>query len=158
MVLAELSRRVAERFDQIGDRRILGTNADRRSGHPHLAQAGAKNALPQGESGAASRATLLAVGIGEKNPFCGDAVDVGGPVPHHPAAVTGEIPDSDVVSEDHEDIRLLVVSLGRHGISPRLSPRDIEGEDDAPVPFHVDYEPTEHMCALEGLFEPADAR
>jgi hypothetical protein len=51
------------------------------------------------ERGAARRAALLAVGIGEQHPFCGDAVDVGRSVPHHAAAVAREIPNADVVTQ-----------------------------------------------------------
>jgi hypothetical protein len=87
MVLAELAGRIAERLEQFRDRRILCLKADRRARKSDLGEAGAEHALPGDECGAPCGAGLLAVGIGEPHPFIGDAVDVGGAIAHHPAAV-----------------------------------------------------------------------
>jgi hypothetical protein len=45
MVLAELPGRIAQRLEQLGDRRVLGLQAKRRRRHPHLAQPGPEHAL-----------------------------------------------------------------------------------------------------------------
>ena len=49
VVLAELAGGVAERLEQLGDRRVLGLQADVGAGDADLAQAGAEDALPGDE-------------------------------------------------------------------------------------------------------------
>ena len=51
VVLAELPRRVAEWFEQLGDGRILGLESDVRAGEPDLAQPGAEDVLAGDEGG-----------------------------------------------------------------------------------------------------------
>ena len=106
MVLAEMSGRVAERLEQLGNRRIFSLEPDVGTRHAHLAQAGAEDALTGDERRAAGRAGLLAIGVGEAHPFFRDPVDVGRSVAHQPIAVAAEVRDADVVSPDHEDVRL----------------------------------------------------
>jgi hypothetical protein len=77
MVLAELPGRIAERLEQLGERRVLVRKAFLRAGQPDLEQAGAHRALPGDEGGAAGGAGLLAVVVREDRAFVGDAVDVG---------------------------------------------------------------------------------
>ena len=62
VVLAELAGGVAERLQQLGNGRVLGLEADRCGRHADLGEAGAEDALPGDERGAARRAALLAVG------------------------------------------------------------------------------------------------
>jgi hypothetical protein len=114
VVLAELAGRIAERLEQLGDRRILGPEADRRRRDADLAQPGAEDALAGDEGGAPRRAALLAVRVREPHPFVGDPVDVGRSVAHQPVAVAAEVGDPDVVAPDHENVRL----LGSHARSP----------------------------------------
>ena len=116
MVLAELAGGVAERLEQFGDGRVFLLQADRRAGHADLGQAGADRVLPGDEAGAAGGAALLAVVVGERHAFFGDAVDVRGPVAHHAAAVVADVPHADVVAPENEDVRLsdfaMSISLG----------------------------------------------
>jgi hypothetical protein len=61
---------------------------------------------------AAGSAGLLRVVIGEGDTFPGDAVDVGRLVAHHATAVVADVPRSDVVTPDDEDIGLLGLPRG----------------------------------------------
>jgi hypothetical protein len=61
-------------------------------------------------------ATLLTVGIGEPHALGGDAVDVGGAVPHQAVAVAAEVADADVVAPDDENIGFAV----RHFKPPHM--------------------------------------
>ena len=66
MVLAELAGRVAERLQQLGDRRILRLKPDGRARQADLGQAGAERRLAGDEGGAPGGAALLAVPVGEQ--------------------------------------------------------------------------------------------
>src|SRR5208283_2250612 len=102
MVLAELAGGVAERLEELGDRRILGAEADVGARHADLGQAGADRVLAGDEGGAPGGAALLAVVVGE-----GDAVDVGRAVAHLAAAVVADVPPADVVAPEDEDVWFL---------------------------------------------------
>ena len=118
VVLAELAGGVAERLQQLGDRRILRLQADGRAGHADLGQAGADRVLAGDEGGAAGGAALLAVVVGEGDALVGDAVDVGGSVAHLAAAEVADVPHADVVAPEDQDVRFL---RGRHVRSPPVS-------------------------------------
>ena len=76
MVLAELAGGVAQRLQQFGDGRVFLLQADGGAGHADLGQAGADRVLAGDEAGAARGAALLAIIVGESDPFLRDAVDV----------------------------------------------------------------------------------
>ena len=65
MVLAELTGRVAERLEQLGDRRILGLQAQRGARHSDLREPGAERVLAGDERGAPGGAALLTVVVRE---------------------------------------------------------------------------------------------
>jgi hypothetical protein len=69
VVLPELAGGVALRLQQRGDRRVLLLHAFRRARQADLGQAGANWRLPGDEGGAAGRAALLAVPVGEQRTF-----------------------------------------------------------------------------------------
>ena len=71
--------------------------------------------LPQDEGGAASRAALLCVGIGEKRAFLGDTVDVWCVIAHDAEVIGADVMDTDVIAPDDEDVGLLVSRLSRAG-------------------------------------------
>ena len=100
MVLAELTGGVAERLQQLGDRRVLFLQTDGGARHADLGQAGADRILAADEGGAAGGAALLTVPVGERRAFLGDAVDVGGRIAHHALAVVADVPVADVVAPD----------------------------------------------------------
>jgi hypothetical protein len=108
VVLAELTRRVAQRFEALGDRRILGLQPDVNAGEADLGQTRAIDALARDERRPAGGAALLTVGIGEAHTFVGDAVNVRGAIAHQAIAVATEIGDSDVVAPDDENVGLSV--------------------------------------------------
>ena len=63
VVLAELAGLVAERLEQLGDRRIFGTQAEIGAGQAHLKEASAERRLPRDERRAPGGAALLTVRI-----------------------------------------------------------------------------------------------
>ena len=69
--------------------------------------------MSRDECRAARRARLLRVVVGEQRAFLGNAVDIGRPVPHHPAVVGADIPVADVVAEYDEDVRLAAALRAR---------------------------------------------
>src|SRR5690606_9193446 len=95
VVLAKLTRRVAKRLEELGDGRILVLKPQPRARHTDLGQARAEPGLPRDKGRTSRRAALLTVCIREAHPFCSDSVDVGRAISHHPAAITGKIPDPD---------------------------------------------------------------
>ncbi len=92
--------------------------SDRGAGHADLSQAGADRVLTGNEAGAAGRAALLAVPIGEGCPFLrdGDAVDVGRLVTHEAVRIAAQIRDADVVAPNDEDVRF--IGLGHINLLP----------------------------------------
>ena len=111
VVLAELAGSVAEWFEQLGDRRVLGGPSDIGTRHSDLAHAGAIHALPADESRPTRGAALLPVRVGEAHALVGDAVDVGGAIAHQAVAVTAEVADPDVVAPDDENVGFAVRHL-----------------------------------------------
>ena len=106
VVLAELRGRVALRLEQLGDRRVLGTEAEVGAGQADLGEPGAQRVLAGDEGGAAGGAALLAVEVGEADALVGEAVDVRRLVAHHAAVVAAEVPEADVVPPQDEDVGL----------------------------------------------------
>ena len=104
MVLAELARRVASGLQDIGDRGHPFGDAVRVARHADGQKAGAERFLPQNERGAARRAALLAIGIGEDRSLRRDAVDVGRTVTHQAHRIGADLGDADIVSEDDENV------------------------------------------------------
>src|SRR3974390_990461 len=107
MVLAELTGRVAERLKQVGNGRVFRLESERRAGHSNLRQAGAKRVLSGNKGGAPGGAALLAVVVGEGDAFIGNAVEIRGSITHHAATEITDIPSSDVVSPQDQDIGFL---------------------------------------------------
>ena len=123
MVLAELASGVALRLQRRRDRRVLCLQAQRRAGQANLGQTGAIRVLAGDECCPSGGAALLRVIVGEQHAFSGDAVDVGGPVPHQPVAVAAEVALPDVVAPDDQDIRLIAHWLAlRRGSPEALAP------------------------------------
>ncbi len=102
MVFAELAGGIAERLEELGDRRIFRLQTEFSSRQPYLGQAGADRRLAGDECGAARGATLLAVPIREQRAFLGHAVDVGRAVAHKAVIVSADVEPADVVSPDNQ--------------------------------------------------------
>jgi hypothetical protein len=115
MILAELAGDIAQRLEQLGDRRVLGTQALVGARQPHLGQPGADRRLPGDERGPPGGAALLAVPVGEHGPFSGHAVDVGSAIPHDAQIVGTDVVPPDIVAPEDQDVRLLGL---RHEQSP----------------------------------------
>src|SRR4029434_292428 len=82
VVLAELASGITKRLKKVGDARIFSLHPQRGAWDPHLAQTGAKYALPRNERGAPRRTALLAVVVRKDHAFVGDPIDVRRPVAH----------------------------------------------------------------------------
>src|SRR5882672_10726011 len=123
MVLAELTGRVAHRLEQFCERWVFLLETFLSARDADLEQAGAIATLPGDERGAARRAGLLRVEVGEDRTLFGDAVDVWRAVAHHAAVVGADVPVADVVAEDDEDIRLRRLSV-RHAAEKHRQYRD----------------------------------
>ena len=65
----------------------------------------------RGKRGAPCGAGLLRVGVGEKRALIRDAVDVGRLVTHHAAAIGADVPETDVVTPDDNNIGLFLLRL-----------------------------------------------
>ena len=117
VVLAELAGGVAERLEQLGDGGVFLLQADGGARHADLGEAGADRVLAGDETGAARRAALLGVIVGEGHALMADAVDVLGGVAHHAKTVAADVPVADIVAPEDEDIGFLVrhESLSRSG-------------------------------------------
>ena len=157
MVLAELPGHVAERLEQIGERRILIRQPFLGSRQSNLQKAGAHRALAGDERGAAGGAGLLTVIVGEDRAFVGDAIDVGRAVAHHAAIVGADVPIADVIGHDDEDIRLLLLRGSRRDHRHPNGERCQQTEPDIPVHAHRSNGNIGH-CASAPLLRGTGAR
>src|SRR5262245_30041970 len=71
------------------------------------------------KGGAACRAGLLGVNVGENRALIRDAVYVWSLVAHHPAAMGTDVPETDVVAPDDDNIGLFLLCLRRRLSYPR---------------------------------------
>ena len=104
VVLAKLPRGIALFFQERGEGHILRPDTQVSARHPHLGQAGANRGLPGDKRGAPCGTTLLTVIVGELGTLIGDAVNVGRLVAHHAHVVSREIPKTDVITPNHQNI------------------------------------------------------
>src|SRR5262249_31765527 len=114
MILAELAAHVAERLENVGDRRIFRLQTEVGAGQADLGQAGADRRLPGDERGPPCCTTLLSVPVGEVAALFGDAVDVRGAIPHDAVVVEADVEPTDVVAPDDQDVGLVGL---RHFVS-----------------------------------------
>src|SRR5690606_9234720 len=98
-------RRVAQRLEQLGDRRILRRESLLLTRHADLEQAGPEGALSGDERRSSGGARLLTVGVGEEHALPGDAIDVRRPIAHHAEVVGTQVPVTDIVAHDGQDVR-----------------------------------------------------
>ena len=75
VILAKLTRGIAKRLQQFGDRCVLCLES-------HLGHPRAEAALSGDEGRAPCGAALLPIGVGETHPFFGDAIDTYYLLPH----------------------------------------------------------------------------
>ena len=107
VVLAELRGHVALVLEQFGDRHVTCLQPFLRAGQADLQHARPEARLAGDETGAAGRAALLAVPVGEQGAFLGDAVDIGRPVAHLAEVVRADVPVADVVAPENQDVWFL---------------------------------------------------
>src|SRR5215475_3704984 len=123
MVLAELSSRIAERLEQLGDCRIFFLQAQRGAWQPYLGHSGAQAGLAGDERRSPSSAALLGVIVGEHYAFLRDAIDVRRPVTHQAVRIGADVGLPDVIAPDDDDVRLPVRTL-RRSEDAQCQPKD----------------------------------
>ena len=144
VVFPELAGLVTPRLEQLGDRHVAGLEAFLRTRQPHLEHAGAEADLPGDEGRAAGGAALLPIPVGEQGSFPGNAVNVRRLVAHHALVVGTDVPVTDVVAPDDEDVglprlRLSALSGGRpprDGARPYEDGQDHHAAPSAWIPRH----------------------
>ena len=104
VVLAELTCGVAEALQHgcHGHVSLLPTFLG--SGHAYLGHAGTDRNLAIDEGCASGSAGLLAVVVGKPHTLPDDAIDVGCCVAHHATVIVANVPGSDVVTPDDENV------------------------------------------------------
>jgi hypothetical protein len=130
MVLAKLAGGVAEVLQELCNRRILGTKAQRRSRHTNLRQTGPDWCLARDEGSPSSSATLLAVEVREHGTFASDTIDVRCPISHDAVVVAAHIEPADIVGHYEKNIGLAGFWCLGHRYSPGYG-RDISYGGDA---------------------------
>src|SRR5215475_12832937 len=129
MVLAELCCGITFSLEHFGQGRIVFLNPAGRAGYTDRRHSGPDRQLPHEECGASRSAARLTVVIGRKDAFLCYPIDVWRPS-HHAIAIGTDIPHSDVVTKDDQDVRppsawllLRLRLLDRSGRSDRGSRR-----------------------------------
>src|SRR4030095_10180587 len=107
MVLSELSGYVAERLQNVSDRRVFRLQAKIGARQSDFCETGSNRRLACDESCAASRATLLSIPVGKEHAFFGDAIDVGGAVSHDAFVIRADVDPADVISPDDQNVWFL---------------------------------------------------
>jgi len=104
VVLADLRRGVPVRLEKLCDGGILVLQSLLRTRHADLEKASAKRMLAGNEGCPASRAGLLGVVVGEESSLSRDAIDIRRSTAHHAAVVGTDIPNTDIVGHDDQDV------------------------------------------------------
>src|ERR1700722_18141045 len=107
MVLAELADGVAMRLEQLSHGRVFSAQTDVGPRHSDLGQTCTDRILASDERGSPCRAALLCVVVGKGDAFVGHAVDVGGAIAHLSTTIVADVPPTDVVALEDEDVRLV---------------------------------------------------
>src|SRR5205823_3429324 len=111
VILTELTSCIALRFERRGYRASLRWDPDLGTGLADRGHACANRKLTHDEVCATRRATGLGVIVGEQHAFLGHLIEVRRSASHHAAMVGTDVPHSDVISHDEEDVGFLVLSL-----------------------------------------------
>jgi hypothetical protein len=106
VVLAKLSRGVAEVLEQAANGRIELVHAHWGAGKADLGQASADPVLPRQKGGAPGGAGLLAIVMLELDALTGDPIDARSFITHQPIRVGADIGDADIIAPNDEDIWL----------------------------------------------------
>src|SRR6476661_6997078 len=103
MIFAELCCGIPLCFQYLGQCRVDLLDAAGRTGDADCSHAGANRHLSHDKSRTSGCATWLAIVVSKKDAFIGYAINVWGST-HHAMRVGSDIPHSNVVAEDNEDI------------------------------------------------------
>src|SRR5262249_30545264 len=104
MVLAELCRGVPLSLEHFGKGGIALLNSAGGARDTDRRHSGPDRQLPHDECRASRSAAGLTIVIGKKDAFLCYPIDVWRP-PHHAIAVGADIPHSDIVAEDDQNVR-----------------------------------------------------
>ncbi len=154
VVLAELAGGVALAFEDRGHRAVGLLPALRRARQADLGHARANGHRATDEGGATRRAALLRVIVGEGHAFPRHPVDVRRLVAHHATVVVADVPGTDVVAPDNQDVRLLrLLRLSLTGRRSHDRPDRQHSSNDGPgaCPFEI-LIPLRHSPLLSHVF------
>jgi hypothetical protein len=111
VVLAELTRGVAHRFQHRGDGRRLRRQADIGAGLADRRQSSPDRQLAGDEIGAACGAARFGIIVGEAHALRRQLVKVGRFARHDALVVGADVEPADIVTHDEQDIRPLLLGL-----------------------------------------------
>ena len=107
VVLAELPGHVAERLQDVGNRRVFRLQSEIGARQTDLGQPRADRRLARDECRAPRGTALLAIPVGKVAPLLGDAVDVRRSIPHDAVVVHADVEPANVISPDDENVRFV---------------------------------------------------
>jgi hypothetical protein len=107
VVLAKLPAGITVRLEQGGERRHLVANAMRRARHADGEQSRAERMLTENERGPPGGATLLGIPVSEQGAFVRYGINTGRLISHHSLVVGVDVPVTDVVAPDDNDVGLI---------------------------------------------------
>ena len=107
VILSELSRYIAVVLQELCNGGVLILNTLLCARHADGQKARAEGVLAQNEGGTAGGAALLGIGIGEERAFGSDTVDIRRGAAHHAAMIGADVPGTDIVSPDNQNIGFL---------------------------------------------------
>ena len=105
VVFTKLTRGITQLLKRAGNRNIFFLQALRRTRHTDFTHPGTEWHLTRNESGTAGSRTLLGVVGGKFRPLSRDAVDVRGFIPHGALVIGTQVPVTNVITENHHNVR-----------------------------------------------------
>jgi len=107
VILAELTGGIALSLEQTGNGGIFFLHALFGAGQPHFGKTGAEDALAHDKGGTSRGTGLFSIIVGKGHALFGDAVDIGGLVPHHAVGIVTDVGLADIIAPDDQDVGLL---------------------------------------------------
>ncbi len=117
MILAELASHITLGLEVCRDGRVLDFQPQFRARHADLGEPRPKRTLAGDKSGTPCSAALLAISVGENSTFFGNTINVRRPVSHHAAVIGADIPISNIVAPDYQNIWF--IRLANSGVNQK---------------------------------------
>ena len=137
MVFAELAGRIALRLERGGDGAGFRRQTRGRARLADRGHAGADGQFAGDEIRATRRAARFGVIVGEQHAVLGHLVEVGRRAGHHAAAVSADIPHTNVIAHDEQDVGFFIRGVcGNGGAHQRRRGREHGQTLDEQITFH----------------------